>query len=189
MPPPSRHLIPQRRRIFLGCEGRSELAYGAWLHEIADTIENLYIHINSYLPSTGGGDPLYLVEQCVAEIQRKEMQLGEYDWRGILLDGEHLNQNHNRSQTASALARQNEITLIFQNPNHECFLLHHLPGQESRNPPANRCLTELKTVWPEYEKPMTRQDLNRTLNLDSLQRICTVEPDLRTFLQAIGFPV
>ena len=66
-----RATIPQRRRIFLGCEGESEQGYGALLSRIAEGM-NLHLAIQSVLLRPGGGDPLDLVSLAIELSERDE---------------------------------------------------------------------------------------------------------------------
>ncbi len=185
---PKRSSIPLRKRVFLGCEGESERGYGVWLHFLADDIDSLHLHIDPFIPGTGGGDPLSVVERSIKEMRRRAKQEG-YIARGILLDGDRLGEDRARDQRAAALARTNDVDLIFQDPDHEAFLLHHFPGCETLHPPKGNSERELKAVWPEYEKPMGRVDLQRKLSIDDLRRACTVELAFRAFLTKLEFPL
>jgi hypothetical protein len=62
---------PQRRPIFLGCEGESERGYGRLIGRLCDeTRRDLYLDVT--LLRLGGGDPLALVEMARQIIARNE---------------------------------------------------------------------------------------------------------------------
>jgi hypothetical protein len=66
---------PQRRRIFLGCEGESEQGYGALLGRLLEAIRHdRYLHIVLLRP--GGGDPLALVKLALRRIAEEEAKRG-----------------------------------------------------------------------------------------------------------------
>jgi hypothetical protein len=68
-----RRLIPQRRRVFLGCEGESERGYCALLSRLLEA-RRRDVHLDIVLLQPGGGDPLALVELAsrrIAEGERK----------------------------------------------------------------------------------------------------------------------
>jgi len=58
-----RLFIPQRRRIFLGCEGESERGYGALIGRLLES-QRRDVHLQVVLLKPGGGDPLALIEQA-----------------------------------------------------------------------------------------------------------------------------
>jgi hypothetical protein len=62
-----RSLIPQRRRIFLGCEGESERAYGALVGRLLEK-RRRDRHLDVVLLRPGGGDPLALLELAIKRI-------------------------------------------------------------------------------------------------------------------------
>jgi hypothetical protein len=48
-------------------------------------------------------------------------------------------------------------------------------------------LTDLRRVWPEYEKGMPALRLAGKLALEQLRQACAVEPELAKFLRRVGF--
>ena len=64
--------IPQRKRVFLGCEGESEASYGALLGWLADEPPPLDVHIEPRVLQPGAGDPLELVRRAIDLIGRIE---------------------------------------------------------------------------------------------------------------------
>lgn len=184
----SRMPIPQRERIFIGYEGQSERAYAAWLQTISEYLR-LHLHLDTYIPGTGGGDPCDITVGCVREMLQREKRHGRYSTRIILLDSDRLGESPERDRQANALAGRYGVTFIFQEHDHEAFLLRHIPGHEFDRPPRHHSEIALRTVWVEYRKPMTRQDLSLRFGLPDLQRVCTVEQELQRFLRRYDFPV
>jgi hypothetical protein len=76
---------------------------------------------------------------------------------------------------------------VWQRPCFEAVLLRHLEGRAGHRPPdtpgAGRAL---ERDWPDYEKPMSRTDLARRLDLAAALRAAAVEPELGVMLRCIG---
>jgi hypothetical protein len=69
--------IPQKRRIFLGCEGHGEHGYGTLLAHIAREAR-IHVHIDARRLQPGAGNPLALVEkvaQIIAQITNRALDL------------------------------------------------------------------------------------------------------------------
>jgi hypothetical protein len=177
--------IAQRRRIFLGCEGSSEHAYGALLSRLARDRPEMHVHIDVVDLNPGAGDPLALVDRALREIARGERSRVSYALKALLLDQDRMGQAPERDAQAMARTREGKLLLIWQRPVHEGFLLRHLDGCQALRPSKDRCLARLRREWPAYTKPMTAEKLGERIELAEIKRACAVEPDLRGFLQAI----
>jgi len=175
--------IPQRRPIFLGCEGQSEVGYGTLLARVVEELRDVHVHLHVQLLQPGAGNPPALVtraSQLIREIERKRTAFAV---KAVLLD----RGDDQRNRDAAAAAQQAGIDhLIWQAPDHEALLLRHLPGCEHRQPPRGQSLAELRREWREYEKGMSAQALARRIAMDDVRRACGVEEHLRAFLRAIG---
>jgi hypothetical protein len=68
---PRRPFIPQRRRVFFGCEGDSERGYGGLIGRLLEE-QRRDIHLDVTLLKPGGGDPLALVERAIKYIRDSE---------------------------------------------------------------------------------------------------------------------
>lgn len=128
--------IPVRKRIFLGCEGESEQAYGALLTRLAENA-GLHLAIQSVLLRPGGGDPLALVALAVDLCRRAELKRGTFALKAILLDRDTLGLSPARDQQLYPLAAAHGLHLIWQDPTHEAFLLRHLHGCQTLRPPTS----------------------------------------------------
>lgn len=92
-----------------------------------------------------------------------------------------------KNAAAAALAAENGIDhLIWQEPDHEGFLLRHLPGCAQHRPPPGASLAALRQHWPDYDKARSAQQLAVRLNIERVRAACAVEPELRSFLRALG---
>jgi hypothetical protein len=118
-----RPTIKPRRRIFLGCEGASEVGYGALLQQLADEVP-LHIHIE--LHDLRGGDPLAIVEAARRKLESRIRIRGDFEIRALLLDDHLLGQNPIRDNQIGPLAQSKNLSLVWQRPCHEALLLHRL---------------------------------------------------------------
>jgi hypothetical protein len=145
--------IAPRRRIFLGCEGSSEQAYGTLLGRLARDRPNMHVHIDVVRLNPGAGDPLALVERALQEVARNERGRVPYAIKALLLDRDRIGQAPHRDGQIRVRAREGGLLLIWQEPVHEGFLLRHLLGCEHLRPPKDRCLPRLQREWSTYTKP------------------------------------
>jgi len=178
--------IPQRKRIYLGCEGESEQSYGKRLNEIADEA-GLHLHIDCDVLQPGSGDPLALIEMAVRHIRQKVSNRGLFAHRAVILDADKLNISPDRDARIPRLAESHSIQLIWQRPCHEGFLLRHFPRRDTIRPlTAGLAMAALVNFWPEFRKGMTARELATRIDQASVLRAAAVEPDLNAFLALIG---
>jgi hypothetical protein len=172
---------PQRRRIFLGCEGESERSYGAFLHQIK--AQSGLLHIEAVLLLPGGGDPLAIIERTYAAIKRNERRYGRYAVRAVLLDNDRYNPNDDRGRQVGSLLLEGNILPIWQSPCHEALLLRHLSGCDSLRPPTvAQAMTALRRHWPDYQKGASAAYLAARIGVEHVRQAAKVEPDLAAFL-------
>ena len=169
--------------MFIGCEGESEASYAALLARLADEEPRLYIHIDPHILQPGAGDPLEIVRQAIKTIRLIERRRSPYAIRAILLD----RGTADKGRQAISLAARAGILLVWQEPDHEAFLLRHLQGWETRRPPSGTSLRILLQAWTEYRKPMTTMDLAKRINRRGLRAVAQVEPLLAELLRSLGF--
>lgn len=183
-----RVLIPQRRRIFLGCEGESERAYGALVGRLLES-RRRDRHLHVVLLQPGGGDPLALLELArkrIAEGERRSES--SYFYRAVLMDVDRLGQSPARDSQIPALSQAARIRIIWQRPCHEALLLRQLDGCQQLQPPTSAlALAELRQRWPEYTKGMPALRLADWIDAAAVQRALRVEAELAAFLAEIGY--
>jgi hypothetical protein len=166
--PRRRRIIPPRRRFFFGCEGASEKAFAVFLQKIC---ENLGLHIHLDAHALGGGDPLNLVCEAIGKRKQQSTRRGRYQQSLLLLDSDRFMPEDQRCRRASTLAQAEGIKLIFQHSNHEGMLLRLHDGRETRRVPAALAESELKRLWPSYDKPVAAADLGQQFGVqDFLHR-------------------
>ena len=181
-----RTTIKQKKPVYLGCEGESEVAYGQVINDLLRSRNiPVYLDVESLAPAAG--DPLTRVQKAVKRIEERERKRGSFGLKAILMDSDQAVIDPGRAVQARQLATRKNIKLIWQDPCHEAILLRHMPGCSDRRPPtcpvAERAL---KAEWPEYEKPMRRVQLVKRISFDAIRQAATVEPELCAFLKYIG---
>jgi hypothetical protein len=88
---------PQRRPVFLGCEGDSERAYGALISRLYEE-HRRDLYLDTVLLKPGGGDPLTLVERACHRIVENERKRDiRYAVRAVLLDTDRRGQGRRAS--------------------------------------------------------------------------------------------
>ena len=179
----SRAHIPQRRRIFIGCEGESERSYVTFLGRLLQA-GGKHVHLD--VVPLNGGDPLSIVTRAGQEHRERLRRRDPYSLRAIFLDEDTRPQIPRRADQAIRLAEELDMHLIWQNPCHEALLLHHLGGFEQARPPtAALAMEALVRQWPEYRKGLAAARLAERLDELAVRRAASVEPELRAFLVLI----
>lgn len=181
----SKH-IPQRKRIYFGCEGDSERSYGKLLNVLTDAA-GLSLFLDCDVLQPGAGDPLALIETAIRRIYEKGAKHGAFKAHVVLLDSDKLGQSPQRDKRMHQLASEHLIQLIWQDPCHESFLLRHLAGQATMRPQSSElAMQAIRRSWPEYRKGMPASELAVKIDADAIRRAASVENDLNAFLTEIG---
>ncbi len=185
-----RLVIPQRRRVFLGCEGESERGYGALIGRLLEK-RRRDVHLHVELLKPGGGDPLALVELArrrIAEGERKRET--PYAHRAVLMDADRLGQSPLRDAQIAPIAQAARLQIIWQRPCHEALLLRHLEGCQKLRPPTSvQALADLRQRWPDYVKGMPALRLADQIDHAAIERVLQVEAELAGFCASIGYTV
>jgi len=185
--PRGRSFRPQRKRIFVGCEGKSEFGYAAFIGLLAEEA-GLAVHIDPR--KYHGGDPLAIVEAAVCDLNLRSKRRTAYAIRAIFLDADRRGEKPDRSARADRLLRDHGFQPIWSDPTLEALFLKHIPGCEQLDPATPAlALRQLQDRWPEYRKGMTAKELRARIDHDAVKRAAAVLPALRTFLASIGLPV
>lgn len=178
--------IPQRRPVYIGCEGASEASYAGLLQDMLRDA-NLAVHLVIEELGPGAGDPLARIDMAVRRLAQLRRTRTAPTERFALLDADQAARDPQRAERARRLAGDSNITIIWQDPSFEAVLLRHLEGHTTRRPPdtleAGRSLVR---AWPDYQKPMPRAGLARRIDRASILRAAAVEPELEALLRCIG---
>jgi hypothetical protein len=181
-----RHWIKQRRRVLLGCEGDSERSYGNLLSTLLED-RHQDVHLDVVL--FRGGDPLKLVERADEHISENSRKgFSSYSSLWLLLDSDRCDEDKDRHKQAVQLSASIDLTLIWQNPCHEAFLLRHIDGCDKIRPKTcAESQTKLTNEWKNYQKGMSTRRLEGLLKREDIMRAAAVEKDLCALLTNIGF--
>ena len=178
--------IPQRRLVFIGCEGESEVAYAGLLQDML-LQAGMHVQLNVRDLGRGAGDPLARVQlavQHLAQLGRTRIAPPE---RFILLDDDQTARDPARAECARQLAAQHRITIVWQRPCFEALLLRHLPDCTTRRPPDTaEAVRVLEREWRGYRKPLSRAALAERIDHDAVRRAAGVEPELQVLLRCLG---
>ena len=175
-----KRLRRQRVRLFMAFEGKSEVAFVAWLQALCDE-RDLHVHLDRPRCMTGG-DPLALVQDALRLRRRSEDQAG-VGHRGscLLIDADRLEDGSPRSSDAIELARMEELILIRQRPCFEGTLLRLHAGHEHTFPAIpSEAERLLRRVWETYNKPPTKAQIAARFGFADLRRAAESDPELRT---------
>ena len=174
----------KRVRFFLGCEGKSEKAYGQFIQDIA-LEQGLFVTFDFY--ECGGGDPFVIAKKAIRECKSRDSVDYPFTRRFLLIDRDRLaDMPHNDVTKLLDFLIKNNFFGIWQDPDHEGFLLRHFEGHESDIIQRGQSLKVLQNVWTGYKKGMTRRDYINSIMLDDVKRAASKHSDLMSFLQAVG---
>lgn len=179
-----RPFIPQRKPIFIGCEGESEQGYTGFLQDLIHEAD-LHVHLNIVLLKAG--DPLARVELAIQRLAQLRKTRVNFADRFLLLDTDQLAISVDRANRARQLAAANDIRIVWQEPCFEAVLLRHFAGRTTHRPPTSQLANNaVRQEWPQYQKPMNRAELARRIDREAVTRAASVESDLMALLRCIG---
>lgn len=174
--------IPQRARIFIGCEGPSEQSYVRLLSHHYDRA--FPVHLDAQVMQPGGGDAGAIINKAIACRDREQRRSGTYYACFVLLDTDKLGKSSPPHLQQKAIKA--EITLIWQDPCHEAFLLRHLPGYQQRQSASKTDVeAALSKEIPGYFKGMPFLRLLPHLPKDAVERAASVHSGLQHLLTVI----
>lgn len=180
-----RPIIPQRKVIFVGCEGASEVGYAGLLSDLASEA-GLHVHLATH-DLGSAGDPPTRVALAIRRIDHLRKTRIAPSARFILIDRDQAALDPAGALRAQQLAAAHQIEIIWQDPCFEAVLLRHLPNCANRRPAATQAAHQaLVQRWPDYEKPLTRLRLAQRISRDDVFQAAAVEPGLKSLLNCIG---
>ena len=177
--------IAQRRPVYIGCEGASEVSYAGFPQDLLKAAKSP-VHLFVQELGPGAGDPLTRIDMAVRRLAHLRRTRTAPAKRFVLMDYDQAERDPQRAEQAQRTTAENGIVIVWQRPCFEAVLLRHLQGRAGHRPPdtleAGRALVR---NWPEYEKPMTRAALARRLDLAAVLRAAAVEPELDALLRCL----
>ena len=141
-------------------------------------------HLDAVVLNPGAGDPPELIRRAIARASDLAERHGAYAFRAVLLDADRHDAASLMGRRTTEIARENSVTLIWQEPCHEALLLRHLQGCQGLRPStSSEAMRMLLRHWPTYRKAMPAVSLGATLDEAAVLRVAEVEPTLRGFLR------
>lgn len=181
----SRNSIPERTRIFIGCEGGSEHGYSTFLAKLTQDL-GLAVHIDARILKEG--EPLSRIERAQKIIEQQEANRGPYAHKFAFLDTDQQVRDPGRARQAEALANQLGIAIIWQQPDHEGLIVQHYRAAPSRGLRTKaESMRAVVRFWAHYEKNSTAQQYRQHLDRASVLIAAERVPSLRTLCVAIQF--
>lgn len=178
-----RRLIPPRHSFFIAGEGQSERPFVSFLQHLCGEA-GLHVHLD-IRPQDGGGS-VAVIEQAGRWLKRNRSGR-EYQARLVLLDRDRIEAEPQEGIQAQAAAARYKLTIVFQTPNLEGLLVRLHEGNERRKIVANEAMSELRKVWPAYQKKsLTAERLRQRFTLEDVQRAAAHDQHLRKLLEVIG---
>ncbi len=177
-----RRPVRPRRSFFIAGEGQSERPFVRFLQRLCDEAA-LHVHLD-IKPQDGGGS-VAVIEQAGHWLKRNRSRR-EYQARLVLLDRDRIEAEPREGIQAQAAATRYKLEIVFQDPNLEGLLVRLHKGQEQRKIRASDSESELRKMWPEYQKPPTAEQLRQRFTLDDVRRAATYDQHLRKLLKVIG---
>lgn len=167
-----RQFLPQRSRIFVGCEGESEQSYAKFLYQIVKQV-GAHVHLDAQILS--GGDPLSRVKVAIKKIETGTRLGGSYKAKFLFLDFDQYDLKPENTREAKAQCIKNHIQIIWQKPDHEGFLAQHFiaPGSNA---------SKLEQEWPAYRKATDARNYAKVITLEHVQRAAYHNTDFARFL-------
>lgn len=176
-------IIQQRKRIYLAVEGEGEQSFIKWLQQLCDQ-NGLHVHLDC--EPLGGGGYKTMLNRAVQERKRKERNKAKYSI--LLVDADRAERGDDGWSLLQLKqeASKHRINVCVQNPNQEGLLVRMMPGNECLQPNIARAQKQLRSIWPDYQKPVDAQTLASKFTLDDLLRVTRVDLELKVLLSIIG---
>lgn len=171
-----------RKRYYIAVEGEGEQSFVKWLNQLCDE-KGLHVHLDCQ-PLNGGGYRTML-EKAVHYQQRNERRKAKTSI--LLIDEDRA--EHDDSWSLPQLksnASKHKIHICVQSPNQEGLLLRMMPGKETLRPHAAYVQKELRSLWPEYRKPVDTRRLAARFSIEDLLRVARIDMELNSLLALIG---
>ena len=177
----ARPTIKVRKRLFVGCEGDSEVALMATLQELAND-HGWNIHLDKH--NCRGGNALSVVTTAIKKRLRQLLQRDPFDGGSFVIMDKDRYDADGDAQQINALVKAEKIVLILQDDNFEAHLGRILSGQPALG--AHQASKHLKGVWSDYDKPPSSAALKTRLNAPLLRQSTSISPEWQKFMNALN---
>jgi len=175
-----RPVRPARKRVFIGTEGRSEAAFAAFLQDLCNEHDR-HLHLDIYIGS--GGAPISIFKESS---KRRKIGRGDGTYvASLCVMDRHEFDRDARRQEIQNLANREGPYLILLAPNFEGLLVRLFAGNETRQISAAIAQTELRKLWPDYQKPPLAKELKERFSLADLRRAALHDEDLDRLLRVV----
>ena len=175
--------IKNRRRIFVGVEGKSEKSFVAWIQNLCDEAE-LRVHLDIWV--AGGGDTKNILNLSIKRMNRLKEDKGNFDAALILIDHDRLENDLATDQDLAALIKSKDIEIIWQKPNLEGVLFRLHEGNENRIVTATDAKGKLIKLWPDYSKKVTVVDIEKRFSVHDLKRAPKFDKQLQNIVSILN---
>lgn len=160
-------LRKQKTTILLLCEGTSERSYGAFIQKLSDNDHKRYAFksIICGKKGTGGGPLGSLLENAKVIIRGLNKNKRNYKHKFLILDTDLTPRGTQEFNLGVAAAKRMGIDLIWQEADHEGFLLRHFDGCGNHNKTNAQVDMEIKKHWRGYSKPLSSIELAKIIEV------------------------
>lgn len=171
-----------RTRFFLAVEGEGEQSFVKWLQLLSDQI-GLNVHLDCQ-PLNGGGYKTML-KNALYYRQRNERRKAKSSI--LLVDGDRAERDDGWSLSKlKEEASKQKLIVCVQNPNQEGLLLRMHLGKENLKPSSSNVQKQLRSLWPDYHKPVDARTLASKFSLNDLLRLAKADSEIKNLLSIIG---
>lgn len=177
MPAPKVPRIP----LFIACEGESELGYARFFGGIIGSA----FHVDAAV--CHGGDPVAVVQATLKALRNPSRRGVRFAAKAVFVDTDLCRQRPDLAHNANRIAEAHGLTMLWQVPCHEAFLLRHLEGCAALRPPTSElAMAALVERWPDYRKGTSAAVHAHRLDDAAVRRALSVEPAFDAWVRAAG---
>jgi hypothetical protein len=175
--------------VFWGCEGLSEENYAVFLNSL---FKRNRIPVSLRKISLGkAGSVLAKIHSAKKRLEVEKRKDTKFKDRYIVMDIDVIGDDSNQVNEAEREALRHKITILWQRPCFEGFLIKHFEEIKDRSPSNCRdAEVVLKTVWADFKKPESVQRLTQKLDFyTNIKSLLTVEAEFKRVFESFGLKV
>ena len=161
------------------------MAYGQLLYDLARQAGcHVHLEVAGLIP--GAGDPMARITRARKEIAKRVGRRTKFSAQFVLMEIDQVESHGLNLASIEKAAAEQDIKIVWQTPCHEGLLLRHLAPNQTAPVTSDATIRELKKRWPAYDKPLTRAQLAKLLDVDQVLAAAAQEPALTVLLTEIG---